>query len=121
MLFRYYLTEQRDSAPPTWPVDIFVKLSVPYESIIPTLEIIFINNESPFTGRNRRVVAQNILYVVRRWLEDTSAGGGLLLGGEDNLVAVAGTLRAILSSGSLDEKESEEARILTTKIDQALR
>ena len=120
MLFRYYLTQQREVAPVTWPVDIFLNLSVPFENIVSTLETNFVNSEAPFTGRNRRVLSENLIYVIRRWYADTALGGGLVLGGEDNLSAVAGTLRAILSAGILDDRETEEARVLTTRINQAL-
>ena len=120
MLLRYYLTQQREIAPSTWPVDIFLDLSVPFESIVSTLETIFVNSEAPFTGRNRRVVCENLTLVIRRWYADTALGGGLVLGGEDNLAAVANTLRAILSAGILDDRETEETRVLATRINQAL-
>ena len=120
MLFRYYLTQQREVAPVTWPVDVFLSLSIPYEIIVSTLETIFINSETPFTGRNRRLVAENLVNVIRRWYADTALGGGLVLGGEENIAAVSATLRAVLSTRVLDDREAEEVRVLTTRLDQAL-
>ena len=120
MIFRYYLTQQREVAPVTWPVDIFLNLSIPFESIVSTLETIFANSEAPFTGRNRRIVSENLVYVIRRWYADTALSGGIVLGGEDNLSAVASTLRAVLSAGVLDDRETEEARVLAMRINQAL-
>lgn len=120
MLFRYYLTQQREVAPATWPVDIFLSLSIPYEIIVSTLETIFANSEAPFTGRNRRLVADNLINVIRHWYGETALAGGLVLGGEDNIAAVSATLRVILSARILDDREAEETRILIARLDRAL-
>jgi nuclear pore complex protein Nup155 len=121
MLSRYSLTFQRNVAPPTWVVDLFLDLSVPPEAVLAVLESLFFSGEPPFQGRTRRFVANDIVYVTRRWFEESARRGGIVFGGEDNIVAVAETLRSVLSAGVLDDHVAEEARILRMRIEQVLR
>ncbi len=121
MLSRYWLTHQRDVAPPTWVIDIFLELSIPYENILTVLERLFFNEEPPFQGRNRRNIANCIIYVVHCWFEDSSRGGRLVFGGAENAAAVAETLRSVVSAGVLDEATTEQARLLRLRVEHVLR
>jgi len=107
--------------PPHWPVDLFVEVQTPYEILLTALENIFYGNEPPFNGQNRRSVAKAIVYVCQKWFDTSLRSGGIEFGGEENAVAVAETLQAVVAAGVLDQRGLEGARVLLGKVEQALR
>lgn len=120
MLERYAIEFQKGVGPETWVVDTFIDVGVPYESLFPVLEGMYYNDEAPFQGRNRRFIANDILYVVRRWFQDSSRDAGKILGGESNAIAISQTLLMLQQSG-LDPKREEECQLLRLRIEHALR
>ncbi|MCJ1313885.1 hypothetical protein MMC25_007565 [Agyrium rufum] len=121
LLERYAYEHQRKVGSPTWVVDIFIDLQVPYESIFPVLEGIFYNNEIPFHGVARRVIAEHIIYITQRWLHDSMRGVGKMFGGETNAMAVSETLLALEQSGIFNNHKTEDCAALRMTIDQMLR
>ena len=121
MLSRYAFTHQRGVGPQTWVVDVFLDLHVPYETLVAVLENMFFNEEAPFQGRNRRVPATYLVYVIQRWWEDSTRAGGLALGGVENCIAMSDTLRVVMTAGVLEEGPMEVARVLRANIEQVLR
>ena len=81
----------------------------------------FYNDEQPFHGRNRRVIAGEIVYAVRLWFQETSRGKGKLLGGELNAEAVGQTLLLLQQNGGLEPQKAEECAQLRVRIEQSLR
>jgi len=121
MLERYAFEFQKGVGPETWVVDTFIDVGVPYESLFPVLEGMFYNDEAPFQGRNRRYIANDIVYVVRQWFQDSIRSAGNLLGGENNAVAISQTLLMLQQSGGLDARREEECQLLRTRIEHVLR
>ncbi len=120
MLERYAFEYQNGVGPETWVVDTLVDIGVPYESLFPVLEGMFYNDEAPFQGRNRRYVANDIIYVVKLWFQDSSRGGGKILGGGSNAAAISQTLLMLQQSG-LDERKADECQVLRMRIEHLLR
>lgn len=121
MLANYAVTNIQNSGPPNWVIDVFLDLNAPCETLLSTLETMFYADEAPLNGRNRRFIANDIIYLSRRWYENSVKGGGLAFGSEENAVAVAEALRVVIGAGVLDQDMSEEARGLSAKVEQVLR
>ena len=102
-------------------IDTLVEIGVPYESIFPVLEGMFYNDEQPFHGKNRKIIAAEIVYVVGLWLQDTSRGKGKILGGEQNAATVSQTLLLLQQSGGLDRDRAEMCARLRVRIEHMLR
>lgn len=119
MLKRYAFEFQNNIGPETWVVDVLVEINVPFESLFAVLEAMFYGDEAPFQGRNRRYIANDLLYVVRLWYQQTSRGNGKVLGNEENATAVSQTLQLLVSG--LDPNQAEECQILRGRIENSLR
>ena len=120
MLERYAFEFQNGVGPKTWVLDTLIDIGVPFESLYSVLEGMFYNDEAPFQGRNRRYIANDILYVVQIWFQDSSRGTGQILGGDTNAVAISQTLQMLQQSG-LDEQKAEECQVLRMRIEHVLR
>lgn len=120
MLERYAFEFQNGVGPDTWVLDMLIDVGVPYESLFPVLEGMFYNDEAPFQGRNRRYIANDIIYVVGLWFQDSSRGTGKVLGGENNAAAISQTLLMLLQSG-LNETGAEQCQTLRMRIEHVLR
>lgn len=123
LLERYSLEFAHGTAPKSWVIDTFTDIAVPYEAMYHVLEGMFYNEEAPFQARNRRLIAQDLVYVVKCWFTDTDRRlrGPEILGGESNATAVSEVLLMLLRSGGLDEETQEECRVLRAGIEQILR
>ncbi|KAH0565900.1 hypothetical protein GP486_000703 [Trichoglossum hirsutum] len=120
MLKVYSFEYQRDVGPQTWVVDTFLDLHVPYETILPVLDGMLYHDEAPFTGNNRRFIASDILFLIRRWYE-YGVRSGRLFGGEHGAANVTHMLGVLIQTQYLSSVEKEEARILMQRIDMVLR
>ena len=121
MLERYAFEYQRGVGPSTWVIDTFLDLRVPYGSIFPVLESMYYNDDMPFRGRNKRHVADDMLYVAQRWFQESSRGGERkLFGGEADVADMQETLKELMQNG-LEAGKQEECRDLIRRIDHLLR
>ena len=121
ILEKYAFEFQNGVGPRTWPMDSLIGVGVPFESLFTVLEGMFYNDEAPFHGRNRRYIANDIIYIVGLWLQDSSRGAGKILGGEDNAAAITQTLMMLQQSGLLDEEMLDGCRSLRARIELMLR
>ena len=120
LLKRYAFQHQHGKGPPTWVVDIFVDLHVPFETLYAVLEGMFYNDEPPFQGRNRRLIGNDIVYVVGRWFKEGIRGTGIIFGSEENALSISQMLHMVMQSG-LDERRLEECQNLRNRIENMLR
>lgn len=119
LLKKYSFQHQRTVAPAHWVVDLFLELQVVHERVFDVLETMFYSNETPFTGVNRKPVAQDLLYVIRRWLHDTTKGGGMVFDSEDGALRVDQALQTLLQggrSGGMDEGMMQTSRFIREQI-----
>jgi nuclear pore complex protein Nup155 len=121
MLKRYAFEHQNGIGPPTWVVDAFIDINVPFESLFAVLESMFYANEAPFQGRNRAYVANDLLHVVRLWVQQTTRDNGMVLGSVENAAAVSQALQMLLQQGGLDRDKREECQILRTRLENSVR
>ena len=120
MLEGYAIEYQSGVGPDTWVVDTFLDIGIPFETLFFVLQGMYYNDEAPFQGRNRRYIANDIIYVVQMWFQDSSRGAEPILGGESSAVEVSQTLHMLLQSGMGDRKR-EDCQVLRMRIEQVLR
>jgi nuclear pore complex protein Nup155 len=120
MLERYAFEHQRGLGAPTWVVDLFIDIGIPFETLLSVLEAMFYNDEAPFSGRNRIIIAKDMVQVIKKWYEHCSRHHQRLFGSEDNAAAIIQTLTMLTQNG-LTGKELEEAQDLKRKIERELR
>ncbi|KAL6717197.1 hypothetical protein ACLMJK_005112 [Lecanora helva] len=119
ILERYAFEYQNGVGPETWVMDVCIDVSVPFESLFAVLEGMFYNDEAPFQGRNRRYIANELIYIVGLWFQESSRGAGKLLGGESNAAAVSQVLQTV--QPTLDARRAEECQTLRMRIEYILR
>jgi nuclear pore complex protein Nup155 len=120
MLEKYAYEFQRDVGPRTWVADLFIDVGVPYETIVQVLEGMIYNDEMPFQGRNRSVIAREMLHVIRRWVGDCVRNNERLFGGEEVATSVASVLDMLTRNGLVGE-EVNEAVELRRRIEKGYR
>ena len=120
MIERYAFEFQRNVGPAHWVIDVFLDVQVPYDVILSVLERMFYNDEAPFQGRNRKYIADDILYVCSRWYEETSRTVQQPFGGQATVAAVSKLLRLIMENG-IDPDKREECATLRQRLEQYLR
>jgi len=120
MLKRYAYEFQNNVGPETWVMDTFIDVQVPYESLVSVLEGMFYNDEAPFQGRNRRYIANDLIYVISLWFRETSRGAEAVFGGESNAEGVSQLLQVLMQSG-LDEQRGQQCQALRLRIEHTLR
>lgn len=114
-------TALASGAPPNWPYELLLNCRVPHESMLAVLEQRFLSDEAPFTGRNKRLVANAIVYVLERWYHASVGKSGVPFDSEENLLAVSEALKMVLNGRVLDGENREMASFLSVRVAQALR
>ncbi|KAF1946917.1 nucleoporin-domain-containing protein [Clathrospora elynae] len=94
----------------TWPIDVFIKLNAPFETLAATLEALWYAQEQPFAGRNRKLLVKWIIYCVDQW-GVLSRRTGALFGGPENAIGLADVMRIILGSEVLGRDVDDQAWI----------
>ncbi len=120
MLERYAFEHQRGVGAPTWVMDLFIEIGIPFETLVSVLETMFYNDEAPFLGRNRRIIADHMVYVIDVWYKHCMRTNQRLFGSEENAAAITQTLAMLLQNG-LSEKEQRMAQELIAKIERTYR
>lgn len=119
LLEKYSFEHQRDKAAPHWIVDLFLDLQVPKQRLFNILEALFYNNEPPFSGSNRRVLGNDLVYLIQRWFQESARAGGPLFESEDVAIQVDQMLQMLLQI-KLDDQQSQTCRMLRQRIAQIL-
>ena len=120
LLERYAFEYQRGVGPDHWVMDTFLDLQVPFEALFNVLEGMVYNDEAPFHGPNRRVIARDMLYVAQRWYNQT-ARSSQALGGTVNAETVVMALATLMGNGLLVGEEVEACRELRASIEMSMR
>ncbi|KAL6710987.1 hypothetical protein ACN47E_006862 [Coniothyrium glycines] len=109
----------------TWPIDVFIRLNAPFESLVATLEALWFAQEHPFVGRNRKLLVKWIIYTIEQWAA-VSRRSGALFGGPENAIGLSELLRLVLASDLLGRDVDDQAWILRAReiastVDEAAR
>lgn len=121
MLKRYAFEFQNGIGPSTWVVDVFIDINIPFEFLFGILESMFYANETPFQGHNRRHVTNDLLHVVRLWVQESTRDNDMVLGSQENATAVSQALQMLAYQGGLDGNKQEECQVLRTRIENCMR
>jgi nuclear pore complex protein Nup155 len=116
----YAMTFQNGVGPRTWLMDLFIHVGYPYGTIISVLQTLFYNDTAPFVGRNKKILADHILYVCEQWYEDCIRSNQRLFGSEENAQEISQMLRELIETG-LQGEEQEQANELRRKIERSFR
>lgn len=117
---RYAVQCQNGVGPRTWVIDLFIHVKFQYETILSILQGMLYNDQEPFTGRNKRILADHILYVSEQWYSDCMRNNERLYGGEENAEEVSHLLQTLITGG-LGPAEVEAATELRRKIERSFR
>ncbi|GIZ43201.1 hypothetical protein CKM354_000643600 [Cercospora kikuchii] len=122
-LLEAYAYEPRAQHPPeSWAIDMFLDLEVPCETLLPVLESMFYSNMQPFVGAKKRKLAEKMVYVIRRWYEESERSGErALFGSEENLNMVQDCLSSLGRDASLGQEVRDAALAMSGQISNALR
>lgn len=110
----------------TWPIDVFLRLNAPFESLVSTLEALWYANEPPFRARNNhKMLVKWMIYTIEQWAA-VSRRSGALFGGPENAIGLSDLLRKILGGNDFgrdmdDQTWIVKARDLATMADEAAR
>lgn len=97
---KYAVSNAQDAsigADPCWPVLLFLQLGVSHALIVRVLEQIFDSQETPFTGRRRKVVVQWINVVVEAWAREVERRGGTASGAKGGEGALGAWVTELLA------------------------
>ena len=78
------------------------------------------NDEAPFQGPHRDIIAGDMVYVAQRWYEQTSRSGRVM-GSEASAQGVLDAFEMMVVNGLLAGPRVLECRDLSVRIEQALR
>ena len=120
-LERYAFEWQQGVGPETWVSDTFIDLAVPFETLLEVLENMFYADEAPFSGKNRRVIGNEILHVAEVWMRESLRGGGMVYGDEARAGTVSDLAGVVVQSGVMDQGGVEVGTGLKTRIEAILR
>lgn len=109
-----------------WPIDVFVKLGAPFESLVSTLEALWYAQEHPFGGRSRKLLVKWMIYTVEQW-RDVSRRQGQAYGSIENAIGLADLLRIVVGANDIgretaeDQEWNERGRMVREHVDAAAR
>ena len=122
MLERYFMDPREKQIPATWVPDLFLDLDIPHETLLPIMEQMYYGNEQPFTGSKRKILAGQMVYLMRSWFEDSERKGErVVLGSEENASLVLDSASSLLRTGELDASARKDAELLVSAVERALR
>lgn len=112
---KYAFQKQRNVGSHKWVPDLFIDVGIPYETIVPVLEDMFYSAEVPFSGNNRLVLANHLVYVVERWLNDCIRNNKPVFGSREGSEGVVGVL-GVLEENGLRGDELDAVREIRRKV-----
>jgi len=119
LLEKYAVENQAGVGPRTWLPDLFMEVNFPFDATIAALQGMWFGNLAPFTGKNRKILVDHILYLLDQWMEVCVIGNKPLFGGEDNCRGVLELVEGFLESGEVDGEERKAADILRKRLVRA--
>ena len=122
MLERYFMQAQEHSPPATWALDLFLDLDVPHETLLPVMEQMYYGNEQPFVGNKRKILAGQMVYLLKSWLEESERKGErVAFGSEENASLVVDCAASLVREGSLEGAARREAENLIAAVKRTMR
>lgn len=101
----YAINYPSRGAPATWVPDLFLHVKFSHESIVATLQNLYYNGVQPFVGRNKRVLADHILYTCQKWYHDCVRNNKALFGSDNNAIEIDELLAALEAEFAQPERD----------------
>lgn len=122
MLERYAIQPHDQKPPPNWALSLFLDLDVPHETLLPILEGLYYGNEHPFVGSKRKIIAAQMIYLLKNWFgESERKGERVPYGSEENASLALDCVATLMRTEELDAASRRDAEWLTTAVQRALR
>jgi len=103
----------------TWPIDLFLDLSIPHETLVTVLEDLFYSPEAFWTKEKvKSRVAQVLIYTIDAWFDATARAQAF--GSDENAVKMLELVKEVLGYRSLGRDGKEEAERVREKIERVL-
>jgi nuclear pore complex protein Nup155 len=115
MIENYALEQQFGVGPPTWVPDLFIQVGFPFETILSTLQTMYMGDIAPFTGRYKHVLADHMVYVCEMWYKDCMRANSRLFGSEENAAGIVEVLE-MLQGNAPNQQDAGRIENLTNKI-----
>lgn len=114
LIENYAVSNPSRGAPATWVPDLFLHVKFSHESIVATLQNMYYNELQPFVGRNKRVLAEHILYVCQQWYNDCVRNNKAIFGSDDNAREIDELLQTL--GPTFAQQERDQALALRQSI-----
>jgi nuclear pore complex protein Nup155 len=118
MIETYAFEFQTGVGPQNWVVDLFISVAFPFDAILVALHEIYSGEVSPFSGTNKRVIADHIIYACEQWYQDCIKSNKRLFGSEENAIELTQILHDLSQSG-LPQDKVQRANNLIRKVQQS--
>ncbi|KAJ6122656.1 hypothetical protein N7512_005121 [Penicillium capsulatum] len=120
LLEEYSLERQRGVALNHWIIDLFLDLGVAHQSIYSVLEAMYYTDAVPFSGANRRFLANDMIYLLEVWFHESARIGGLLFGSSQVAERVSESLLLLQQGGQNTSDVRERSADLRRRIVELL-
>ncbi|TAQ83782.1 hypothetical protein B7494_g7897 [Chlorociboria aeruginascens] len=117
LIERYSLEQQNNVGPRTWAIDLFIHIQFPYETILSTLNSMWLNDIAPFVGRHKNILGEHIIYTAKQWYDDCIRNNTRIFGGEQNAAQIDEILAMVMPA--LDMERREEGNELRKRIQRS--
>ena len=122
MLERYSALPHEHTPPQNWVLDLFLDLEIPHETLLPVMEQMYYGNEHPFMGSKRKLLAAQMVYLLRSWFSESERRGErVAFGGEENASLVLDCAASLLRSAELDASARRDAELLVAAVQRTMR
>jgi nuclear pore complex protein Nup155 len=115
MVEAYAFEYQRGVGPPSWVIDLFLSVGIPHGTLFAILEGMFYNDEAPFQGRNRSIIAGEMFTVIKEWYAHCRRMNQVIFGSLEKAQEITDALVMLMQNG-LNQADREGAEILRAKI-----
>jgi nuclear pore complex protein Nup155 len=99
-----------------WLVELFIHVKFAHETIVSVLQSMYYNEAQPFMGRNKRVLAEHTLLVLKDWYRECIRHNKAIFGGDDNAREIDNILSIFIESQSFTPDERDQANALRLQI-----
>ncbi|CAG8974187.1 hypothetical protein HYALB_00007350 [Hymenoscyphus albidus] len=82
ILEQYALEQQNGVGPRAWVPDLMVRCGIAFETLISIIQGMWYNNLQPFTGRNRVILADHVVWLCKTWYEQCMARNERVFGSD---------------------------------------
>jgi nuclear pore complex protein Nup155 len=120
LIEQYAIENQAGVGPKNWIPDLFIRVGFAHEAIVASLQQIYMNDIAPFVGRQKAVIAYQILYVCEQWYQDCVRSNKRLFDTEENAFSITEILQMLVQNG-LRGEDAERANSLRQKIERSYR